>query len=33
MAELDGRVVLVVGASGGLGSRLVAELAAAGATE
>ncbi len=32
MAELDGRVVLVVGASGGLGSRLVAELAAAGAT-
>jgi NAD(P)-dependent dehydrogenase (short-subunit alcohol dehydrogenase family) len=32
MAELDGRVVLVVGASGGLGSRLVAELDAAGAT-
>jgi NAD(P)-dependent dehydrogenase (short-subunit alcohol dehydrogenase family) len=32
MGELDGRTVLVVGGTGGLGSRLVAELGAAGAT-
>jgi len=32
MSELSGRVILVVGATGGLGSRIAAQLEAAGAT-
>ena len=32
MSELSGAVILVVGATGGLGSRIAEQLAAAGAT-